>query len=158
MKIKIKLQTELSKKERYETLIPQLKALFNGETDFIANLSNLMSALKSSMNLFWVGCYFVKGDELVLGPFQGPVACTRIKKGKGVCGACWERKQTIIVPDVKGFPGHITCNHQVKSEIVVPCLVEGEVIWVLDIDCDTYSAFDETDKFYLEEIVKLIKC
>lgn len=145
----------LSKKERYELLIPQLKALVEGEKDLIANLANLAAGIKYGMNFFWVGFYFVKADELVLGPFQGPVACTRIKKGKGVCGKAWEDAQTIIVEDVEKFPGHIACNAASKSEIVIPVLDnEGEVIMVFDVDSENIAEFDEIDKKYLREILK----
>jgi len=145
-----------SKKERYEVLLPQLKALTEGEPDLIANLANIVAALRESMQFFWIGFYFVRGQELVLGPFQGPVACTRIAFGKGVCGASWAKKETIIVPDVDQFPGHIACSSLSKSEIVVPVIKNGEVILILDIDSDTYSTFDETDAKYLKLIADLI--
>jgi L-methionine (R)-S-oxide reductase len=153
------------KKEKYETLLPQIAALVEGEHDLIANLSNIMAALKYGMNFFWVGIYFVQssdkakpghGSELVLGPFQGPVACVRIAFGKGVCGACWQKEQTIIVPDVEKFPGHIACNADSKSEIVVPVFKDGKVKAVLDVDSDAHSDFDETDARYLEKISTLI--
>jgi len=151
--------TGRNKTEKYESLIPQLKALTEGETDFFANISNIISALKYGMNFFWVGIYFVKNDDLVLGPFQGTVACTRIKKGKGVCGKSWEEKTTIIVSDVDKFPGHIACSSLSKSEIAVPCKKSGEVFAVFDIDSDKLNDFDETDKLYLEQVVKVIeKC
>lgn len=167
-----------TKKEQYESLIPQINALVEGENDFIANLSNIVSALKFSLNYFWVGIYFVKspssnispftndrykseeGAELVLGPFQGPVACTRIVYGKGVCGKCWELKKTIIVDDVDKFPGHIACSALSKSEIVLPAFNEkGDVILVLDIDSEYVSNFDEIDRIYLEKVMEIImKC
>jgi len=148
-----------NKTEKYESLIPQIKALAEGETDFIANVSNIISALKYGMNFFWVGIYFVKNDDLVLGPFQGTVACTRIKKGKGVCGKSWEEKKIIVVSDVDKFPGHIACSSLSKSEIVIPCEKSGEVFAVFDIDSDKLNDFDETDKLYLEQVVKIIeKC
>lgn len=150
-------RTDLSKREQYELLLPQLKALIGNEKDVIANLSNLMAALKYGMNYFWVGCYLVKGDELILGPFQGTVACTRIKKGKGVCGTCWEKKETIIVKNVDEFPGHIQCSALSRSEIVVPFILNDEVFFVLDVDSDYLAAFDETDKFYLEQILDLMR-
>lgn len=145
-----------TRKEKYESLIPQLKALVEGEKDLVANLSNIMSALKYGMNFYWVGVYFTKGDELVLGPFQGPVACTRIKKGKGVCGTSWEKKETIIVKDVDQFPGHIACSSNSRSEIVVPILKAGEVFAVLDVDSDKLNDFSEIDKIYLEKVAELI--
>ena len=159
----------LTKKEKYESLIPQIKALVEGESDAIANLSNIISALKYSMNYFWAGVYFVKKapsalsknnereTELVLGPFQGQVACTRIAFGKGVCGKSWELKKTIIVDDVEHFPGHIACSSLSKSEIVLPALNNiGDVFLILDIDSDLPANFDETDKYYLEKVVQLI--
>lgn len=146
-----------TKKEKYESLLPQLHALVGGEKDVIANLSNIMSALKHGMNFFWIGIYFVKGNELVLGPFQGPVACTRIKKGKGVCGTAWEKKEILIVSDVDEFPGHIACNSESKSEIVLPCCKKGSVFAVLDVDSDTLNYFDETDKTYLQKVANVIE-
>ena len=145
-----------TKQEQYESLLPQIKALLEGEPDLIANLANITGALKEQFNWLWVGFYLVKEDELVLGPFQGPVACTRIKKGKGVCGACWQQATTIIVADVEKFPGHITCSSLSKSEIVVPILRNGEVVAVLDVDSEQLDHFDNTDKLYLEKIVELI--
>lgn len=139
-----------SKEEQYQSIIPQIDALLHGETDFIANLANVAAALKEQFNWFWVGFYLVKDNELVLGPFQGPVACTRIKKGKGVCGASWQQAETIIVPDVEEFPGHIACASASRSEIVLPLIVKGEVIGVLDVDSEVLNKFDETDKTYLE--------
>lgn len=163
-----------TKKEQYESLIPQIKALIEGESDCMANLSNILAALKYSMNFFWVGIYFVKnktginsssietdaiamGKELVLGPFQGPVACTRISYSKGVCGKCWEQKSTIIVDNVNLFPGHIACSSSSKSEIVLPGLNKyGDVIFVLDIDSENFSGFDRIDKVFLEKVVEII--
>jgi L-methionine (R)-S-oxide reductase len=145
-----------SKVENYTSIIPQIKALIEGEPDLIANLANIVGALKEQFNWFWVGFYLVKKDELVLGPFQGPVACTRIRKGRGVCGTSWEKAETIIVPDVEAFPGHIACSSLSKSEIVVPVIRNGEVIAVLDVDSEFLNKFDETDKHYLEAIVKII--
>ncbi len=141
------------KKEKYEELIPQIKALTNGESNLVANLANISAALKEAFGFFWVGFYIVSGDELVLGPFQGPVACTRIQYGKGVCGTAWKDEQTIIVPDVEAFPGHIACNAASKSEIVVPGFENGTVTYVLDIDSDEKDEFDETDQFYLEKLL-----
>ncbi len=147
-----------NKKEKYESLIPQLIALTEGETDVIANIANVVAALKYAMEFFWVGVYFVKGNELVLGPFQGPVACTRIAFGKGVCGKCWEEKETIIVQDVDNFPGHIACSSLSKSEIVLPAVNKnGEVTMVLDVDSEHLAEFDETDKFYLEKVINIIE-
>jgi L-methionine (R)-S-oxide reductase len=146
-----------NKKEKYESLLPQLKALVKGESDFIANASNLMAALKYSMSFFWVGIYFVKETELVLGPFQGTIACTRIAFGKGVCGTAWKEKRTIIVEDVEKFPGHIACSSLSKSEIVLPCLHNGLVFAVLDADSDKLAHFDKTDEHYLKEIVNIIE-
>ena len=145
-----------SKVENYTSIIPQIKALINGEPDLIANLANIVGALKEQFNWFWVGFYLVKKDELVLAPFQGPVACTRIRKGRGVCGASWERAETLIVPHVEAFPGHIACSSLSKSEIVVPVIRNGEVVAVLDVDSEVLNKFDETDKYYLEEIVNII--
>ncbi len=147
-----------NKKEKYESLLPQLKALVEGENDLIANLSNIIAALKYGMNFFWVGIYFVKEKQLVLGPFQGPVACTRIAYGKGVCGKCWETKQTIIVDDVDTFPGHIACSSLSKSEIVLPAFDRNvEVNLILDVDSEHLADFDETDKAYLEQVIKIIE-
>jgi GAF domain-containing protein len=147
---------EGTKAEQYELLIPQIRALIYDEPDVIANLANIAAALKTQFKWLWVGFYLVKEDELVLGPFQGPVACTRIKKGRGVCGACWERESSIIVEDVNQFPGHIACSSLSKSELVIPIIRFGEVMGVLDIDSEHLSYFDETDKKYLELIVSEI--
>lgn len=148
----------ITKKEKYESLLPQIKALIEGERDFIANISNIMSALKFGMNFFWVGVYFVKETELVLGPFQGPVACTRIALGKGVCGTAWKEKRTIVVEDVDQFPGHIACSSFSKSEIVLPAFDKnGDVTLVLDIDSDQLATFDQTDCIYLEQLMRLIE-
>lgn len=144
-----------TKKEQYESLIPQIKALLEGEQDLIANLSNLVAALKQQFGWLWVGFYLVKKDELVLGPFQGPIACTRIKKGKGVCGSSWAEARTLVVPDVELFPGHIACSSASRSEIVVPVIRDGEVVAVLDCDSEDLSCFDETDQIYLEQIVTI---
>ena len=142
-----------TKQEQYESLLPQIKAVVEGEPDLIANLANTCACLKEQFNWLWVGFYLVKGNELVLGPFQGPLACTRIKKGKGVCGSSWAEKETIIVPDVNAFPGHIVCSSLSLSEIVVPVIRDGEVVAVLDVDSENYNEYDETDKKYLEKIV-----
>jgi len=145
-----------TRQEQYQSLIPQINGLLDGEDDLIANLANIAAALKEQFNWFWVGFYVVKNNELVVGPFQGPVACTRIKKGRGVCGSSWAQAQTIIVPDVEKFPGHIACSSISKSEIVVPIIRNNEVVAVLDIDSDSYNQFNETDQQYLEQIVELI--
>jgi|SRR5947207_14969937 len=146
-----------NKTEQYQSLIPQIKALLEGEPDLIANLANVVAALKEQFNWLWIGFYIVKVDELVVGPFQGPVACTRIRKDRGVCGASWAKAETIIVPDVEKFPGHIACSSLSKSEIVIPIIRNNEVVAVLDVDSEEYDEFDETDKKYLEKIVDLIE-
>jgi L-methionine (R)-S-oxide reductase len=145
-----------TKQEQYEALLPQIKGLLEGEKDLIANLANVAAALKEQFGWFWVGFYLVKENELVLGPFQGPVACTRIKKGRGVCGSSWAGEKTLIVPDVEKFPGHIACSSLSKSEIVVPLFQNGEVKGVLDVDSNELNQFDTIDKTYLEQIVKLL--
>ena len=142
-----------SKRELYENLLPQIKSLVEGETDVIANMANVSACLKDTFNFWWVGFYRVIGDELVLGPLQGPLACTRIRKGKGVCGIAWQEAKTMIVPDVDAFPGHIACSSLSRSEIVVPVMKNGSVVAVLDVDSDKLATFDETDKFYLEKLV-----
>ena len=151
------LIAEGSKTERYESIIPQIKGLIDGEPDLIANLANVAAALKEQFGWLWVGFYLVKDNELVLGPFQGPVACTRIRKGRGVCGTRWEKAETVIVPDVEAFPGHIACTSLSRSEIVVPVVSAGKVVGVLDVDSDQLNQYDETDRRYLEEIVSLIR-
>ena len=148
--------TSTDKAEQYQSLIPQIEALITGEPDLIANLANICAALKEQFKWFWVGFYLVKDNQLVLGPFQGPVACTRIAYGKGVCGAAWEQQQTLIVPDVEVFPGHIACSSLSRSEIVVPVFARGKVAAVLDADSEEFNQFDETDAQYLEQIVKLV--
>ncbi len=145
-----------SKEEKYQTLLPQIKALIAGENDLIANLANIAAALKQTFNFFWVGFYLVREDMLVLAPFQGPVACTRIKLGKGVCGTAWKEGKTIIVPDVDQFPGHIACNSASRSEIVIPLITNNKVKAVLDIDSDSLNSFDKVDAHYLEEICHLL--
>src|SRR3954463_6234779 len=145
-----------TKEDQYKSLLPQIKGLLEGEPDLIANLGNVAAALKEQFNWLWVGFYIVKADELVLGPFQGPVACTRIKKGRGVCGAAWRDAATLIVPDVEQFPGHIACSSLSKSEIVIPLLHNNEVFGVLDVDSEMLDQFDETDKQYLEEVMSLL--
>jgi len=145
-----------TKQEQYEALIPQIAGLLQGENNLIANLANISAALKEQFNWWWVGFYWIHEDELVLGPFQGPVACTRIKKGRGVCGSAWEKGATIIVDDVEKFPGHIACSSASKSEIVVPVFDKGNIVGVLDVDSAHLSDFDEIDQLYLEKIVGLI--
>lgn len=145
-----------SKENQYKSLLPQLRALIAGENDLIANLANISAALKEQFGFLWVGFYLVKGDELVLGPFQGPVACTRIKSGKGVCGSAWEQVKTIVVPDVEEFPGHIACSSSSRSEIVIPLMHSGNVVGVLDVDSSELNTFDETDSKYLSEIISFI--
>jgi GAF domain-containing protein len=144
------------KATQYESLLPQIKALVEGEPDLIANLANICAALKEQFNWLWVGFYLVKNDELVLGPFQGPVACTRIRKGRGVCGASWQQAATLIVPDVEKFPGHIACSSLSKSEMVVPIIRNGEVKAILDADSEMLNHFNETDKKYVEQIIALV--
>lgn len=146
-----------TKQEQYESLLPQIKAVVEGETDLIANLANTCACLKEQFRWLWIGFYIVKNDELVLGPFQGPLACTRIKKGKGVCGSSWAKKETLIVPDVNAFPGHIACSSLSLSEIVVPVIRDGEVVAVLDVDSERYGEYDDVDKKYLEEVVGYVK-
>jgi GAF domain-containing protein len=146
-----------TKAEQYEALIPQIKGLLEGEMDIIANLANVSAALKSQFGWLWVGFYLVDNDdELVLGPFQGPVACTRIRKGRGVCGSSWAQENTLIVPDVEQFPGHIACSSLSRSEIVVPLRENGHVWGVLDVDSELLNQFDDTDARYLEQIVQMI--
>lgn len=152
----LKIITATDKAEQYRSLIPQIEALITGETDQVANLANIAAALKEQFKWFWVGFYLVKEGELVLGPFQGPVACTRIQKGKGVCGASWAQKETLIVPDVDAFPGHIACATASRSEIVLPLFQGDEVIGVLDVDSEHLAHFDEVDAEYLKEIINLL--
>jgi L-methionine (R)-S-oxide reductase len=152
----LQIATSANKEEQYQSLIPQIEALLYGEADLIANLANVCAALKEQFKWFWVGFYLVKDNELVLAPFQGPVACTRIAKGKGVCGASWQQSETIIVPDVEEFPGHIACSSLSRSEIVIPLFHNNEVAGVLDVDSSELNEFDETDAKYLNQIIKLI--
>jgi GAF domain-containing protein len=140
----------------YQELLPQLEQLIGGEPDLIANLANISAVLKEAFGFFWVGFYLVQSDELVLGPFQGSLACTRIRQGKGVCGTAWETGQTILVPDVDQFPGHIACSSASRSEIVVPIQIDGAFVGVLDVDSDQLNDFDETDVLYLEKLALLI--
>ena len=152
----LNLSKTLSKEGKNEELIPQLKALITGEEDVIANLANVSAGLKEAFGFLWVGFYLVKNNELVLGPFQGPVACTRIRKGKGVCGVSWDKAETVIVPDVEKFNGHITCSSLSKSEIVIPILKNKEVIAVLDVDSSELNTFDEIDNKYLSSLLNEI--
>jgi GAF domain-containing protein len=156
----IELNKGLTKEEKYKALLPQLAALIEGENDLIANVANIVAGLKEAFDFFWIGIYFVKSEggkeQLVLGPFQGPVACVRIEKGKGVCGTSWSKKQPIIVDDVDQFPGHIACSALSRSEIVIPILKEEEVVAVIDVDSTFKSAFDEIDEKYLKQVAKLI--
>ena len=145
-----------TKEEQYLSLLPQIKGLLDGEPDLIANLANVVAALKEQFGWLWVGFYLVKSDALVLAPFQGPVACTRIKKGKGVCGASWEKATTLIIPDVEKFPGHIACSSLSRSEIVIPVMRNNEVVAVLDVDSSEPNHFDTTDQQYLEKIISFI--
>ncbi|MDB5192791.1 MAG: hypothetical protein JWQ96_2354 [Segetibacter sp.] len=145
-----------TKEEQYQALIPQIEGLLTGETDLVANMANVSAALKEQFGWLWVGFYLVKENELVLGPFQGPVACTRIKKGRGVCGTSWAEAKTLIVPDVEKFPGHIACSSMSRSEIVVPVFKNHEVVAVLDVDSEALGLFDETDQRYLEQIARLV--
>lgn len=152
------VSVDLPKAKKYEELIPQLKALVEGENDKIANLANIMSALKWTFNWLWIGIYFVKGDELVLGPFQGPIACTRIQLGRGVSGTAWHKKEIIIVPNVDEFPDHIICNAASKSEIVLPIMNRnGDVSMILDADSNKLNDFDEVDEKYLSQVIEIIK-
>lgn len=153
----LRITTSDNKQDRYGTLIPQIQSLVEDESDLIANLSNIVAALKQTMNYFWVGVYLVKENQLVLGPFQGPIACTRIAFGKGVCGASWKDKKTILVPDVEAFPGHIACSSASQSEIVLPAFKNGEVALVLDVDSDALNDFDEIDRQALEQVMRIIE-
>jgi GAF domain-containing protein len=150
------ITASIDKIEQYTTLIPQIEALLYGEPDLVANMANVAAALKEQFKWFWVGFYLVKENELVLGPFQGPVACTRIGLGKGVCGAAWQQAKTLLVPDVEAFPGHIACSSLSRSEIVVPVFKNDKVVAVLDVDSELLDQFNETDARYLEQIVKLV--
>ena len=145
-----------TKKEQYQSIISQIKGLLQGETDIIANLANITAALKKQFDWLWIGFYLVKNEELVLAPFQGPVACTRIKKGRGVCGTAWTQAKTLVVPNVEKFPGHIACSSLSRSEIVIPIIRHNEVVGVLDVDSESLNSFDADDKHYLEQIVELI--
>jgi len=151
------IATTADKQERYDTLVPQIEALVTGEKDVVANLSNIAAALKQTMDFFWAGFYMVRDNQLVLGPFQGPIACTRIDFGKGVCGTSWKEQKTILVPNVDEFPGHIACSSASKSEIVLPAFKDGQVALVLDVDSDKLNDFDTTDQRALEQVMRLIE-
>ena len=151
------LATTTNKAERYKALVPQIASLVQGETDIVANLSNVAAALRQALNFFWVGFYLVKNNELVLGPFQGPIACTRIGYGNGVCGTSWKEKKVMRVPNVDEFPGHIACSSDSKSEIVLPAFKNGEVVLVLDVDSDVLNDFDKTDELYLGEVIHIVE-
>lgn len=144
------------KEEKYRTLLLQARSLMDGETDEIARMANLSALIHQAFGFWWTGFYRVQGDELVLGPFQGPLACTRIKKGRGVCGTAWKEQRTIIVPDVEQFPGHIACSSESRSEIVVPVWRDKEIVAVLDIDSRDLNTFDTTDQRYLEQVVAIM--
>jgi len=146
-----------SREQTYKEILPQIEALISGETDLIANLANVAAALKEALDFLWVGFYMVKDNVLVLGPFQGPVACTRIQKGSGVCGTAWQEKRTVIVPDVEKFPGHIACSSFSKSEIVVPIFKNKDVIMILDVDSNQLNDFSEIDKKYLSALMKKLE-
>ncbi|EXB24463.1 GAF domain protein [Acinetobacter baumannii 1437282] len=145
------------KVEQYQSILPQIQAIVEDEADVIANLANICAALRQQFGWFWIGFYLVKGNELVLGPFQGPIACTRIAKGRGVCGSAWQQKQVIVVPDVDQFPGHIACSSDSKSEIVLPIMKNGECVGVLDIDSDELNQFDEVDAEHLQQLMAMIE-
>ncbi len=148
--------TSISKEDKYNEIFPQIRSIVEGEDDIIANMANVSAILKEVFSFFWVGFYRVDNDDLLLGPFQGPLACMRIKKGRGVCGSAWAESKTLIVPNVDAFPGHIACSSISKSEIVVPVMRSGVVVAVLDVDSENYNSFDEVDKFHLEKICTLI--
>jgi GAF domain-containing protein len=151
------ISANADKREKYQALLPQLAALIEGETDLVANLANISAALRETFGWWWVGFYWVKNNELVLAPFQGPIACTRIAYGKGVCGTAWKEAKSLFVPDVEAFPGHIACSSSSVSEIVVPIFDKsGQIVGVLDIDSERYDVLDETDVLYLEELSQII--
>lgn len=147
----------MTKEDKYNEAFLSIESLLEAETDVVANMANVSALLKETFGFWWVGFYRVSVDELILGPFQGPIACTRIRKGRGVCGTSWEKEETIVVPDVEEFPGHIACSSASKSEIVVPVWTEGKIVAVLDIDSEFLNTFDETDKIWLEKICKLFE-
>ena len=146
----------MTKQEQYESLLPQIQAVMDPNVDLIANMANMAAILHETFGFWWTGFYRVVGNELVLGPFQGPLACTRIPFGRGVCGSAWKERRTLVVPDVEQFPGHIACSSASKSEIVVPIFHNNEIIAVLDIDSDRLGTFDKTDATYLEKVVAFL--
>lgn len=152
----LNISKNVTKEQTYKELLPQIEALLSGEEDLIANMANVASAIHMATGYLWIGFYLVKEEELVLGPFQGPIACTRIKKGKGVCGTAWTTKETQLVPDVEAFPGHIACSSDSKSEIVVPSIKRGEVRFVFDVDSDQLNELNEIDAHFFEQVVKLL--
>jgi len=152
----IHFTAQADREQRYLEILPQIEALIAGETDLIANLANICAVLRETFGFFWVGFYLVKADELVLGPFQGPLACTRIQLGKGVCGTAWQTQKSQLVPDVDAFPGHIACSSASRSEVVIPVLDQGKVTMVLDVDSDKLDDFDEIDVSYLEKLAALV--
>ena len=152
MSEKLIIDQSASKAEKYASLLPQIEAVVGAESDLIANMANVASMIHETFHFWWTGFYRVIGEQLVLGPFQGPMACTRIRRGRGVCGTAWEQGETVVVPDVEQFPGHIACSSASRSEIVVPIKVNGEVVAVLDIDSERYSTFDDTDRLWLEKV------
>lgn len=151
------ISASADKRDRYAELVPQIEAMVSGEPDLVANLANVAAALRQAMNFFWVGFYLVKGNQLVLGPFQGPIACTRIEYGKGVCGTCWKEKRVILVPDVDQFPGHIACSSDSRSEIVLPVMRQGEVVMVLDVDSHRLNDFDSIDQEALVKVTQIVE-
>lgn len=157
MSEELKILSTATKEEQYKNLLPQIEALISGEKDLVANLANITAALKQSFDFLWVGFYHVNENELVLGPFQGPIACTRIAFGKGVCGTAWKEKKAIVVEDVDKFPGHIACSSDSKSEIVVPVIINGNVAMVLDVDSSELTSFNQTDEFWLGKICSLVE-
>jgi GAF domain-containing protein len=152
----IDIPSTADKEQKFKALLPQIESLVSGEPDLIANLSNIAAVLKEGCGYFWVGFYLIRGDELVLGPFQGPVACTRIARGKGVCGDCWEQGKVIVVPDVEKYPGHIACNAASKSEIVLPVVKNGEVTMIFDVDSEVLDDFDQVDQWFLREVAEIV--
>ncbi len=152
----LNLSQNFTKEEKYKELLPQIEALISGEPDMIANMANVAAAIRMATHYLWTGFYLVKGDELVLGPFQGPIACTRIKKGMGVCGAAWATQKTQIVPDVDAFSGHIACSNDAKSEIVVPSIKNEKVQFVLDVDSENLGELDTVDADFFEQVIRLL--
>lgn len=152
----LNITDSVSREELYRQLIPQIASLIEGEVNLIANLANIAAALKQTFDFFWVGFYLVENEELVLGPFQGEIACTRIGFNKGVCGSCWANMETLIVPNVDEFPGHIACSSASKSEVVVPIILDNKVVAVLDVDSDKLNDFDSVDQDGLLQLSNLV--